>query len=415
MKGFHVISDPEGQAGYISTMYCPPAMGGLAWSVTNRPITIRTNCTLSKLAVRSTARNSAGLATVRTMVNGAVGSSVVTIPASTPGFHESATTDTLVAGDTLNIRRNHVGSATSTIRAIRFLLTPTHGGIMQIFGATAIGEIGGAALSYVAISDGLRAFETLGPAYPGGIMSVTEADAQVKMLIPGTFRNMQAWCPENGEGVTIRFRKNGANGNQVLSIIIATTVQEDTTNSDTVVAGDLVNFSVDNGGTAGSTTLYFITVEFESLTGRTSQVILGSSQIGVLPLSTPTYYVAGGAAGTTGDGSATESNILVTVGYDAVAHSMRTYTPTSASDETAMLRRNSADTRLTVAMPSGGGEDENTNVSDSVVYDAADTIGLSLSSPGALPSIVSFGLRDRQPSIQRKGLTQRRGLTQKRG
>lgn len=54
----------------------------------------------------------------------------------------------------------------------------------------------------------------------------------------------------------VRLRKNGADGNQSISITASTTgAFEDTTNSDSITSSDYVNYSVVTGGTGTSITL----------------------------------------------------------------------------------------------------------------------------------------------------------------
>lgn len=79
----------------------------------------------------------------------------------------------------------------------------------------------------------------------------TEANRQIIYELPGTFSNMYAYLAANAttSPSTLKFRVNGANGNQSISIgTAATGVFEDASNTDTIVAADKVNYQVINGG-----------------------------------------------------------------------------------------------------------------------------------------------------------------------
>src|SRR3990167_11137323 len=82
--------------------------------------------------------------------------------------------------------------------------------------------------------------------------NLTEANRQITYRSAGTLSNLWVNVDSNTlDGTTtIRTRINGANGAQSVSFASSTTgIAEDTTNSDTIVAGDEVNYSLVTAGT----------------------------------------------------------------------------------------------------------------------------------------------------------------------
>jgi hypothetical protein len=95
--------------------------------------------------------------------------------------------------------------------------------------------------------------------------SATESHRQTPYrATAGTASNLYARVTANDAGstTTMRVRKNGANGNQVLSIAGGATGEfEDVVNTDTVAAGDLIAFEGSRAGFTGTVTyssLYFL-------------------------------------------------------------------------------------------------------------------------------------------------------------
>jgi len=78
--------------------------------------------------------------------------------------------------------------------------------------------------------------------FAGQGQSATEANVSWITRTAGTWSKLQCYITGNGSAsVVVRFRVNNANGNQLLSIgTTANTYFEDTSNSDTVAAGDTI-------------------------------------------------------------------------------------------------------------------------------------------------------------------------------
>src|SRR5690349_17266000 len=91
----------------------------------------------------------------------------------------------------------------------------------------------------------------------GSAFSAAESNAQITRRVPGVESNLYIRVNTNDRGTsTLRFRINGGDGNQVVSITASTTGEfEDTSNTDTIAAGDLTDYQITGG--AGGTTLTF--------------------------------------------------------------------------------------------------------------------------------------------------------------
>lgn len=83
----------------------------------------------------------------------------------------------------------------------------------------------------------------------------TEDWVNTRVKSAGTFSDLKAYCPVNTDDFTctVTLRKNGADGNSIVSIAPSTTgLVEDTTHSDSVTTDDLVNYEMTGGaGTSG--------------------------------------------------------------------------------------------------------------------------------------------------------------------
>lgn len=107
------------------------------------------------------------------------------------------------------------------------------------------------------------------------VLLTVEADAQHEMLYSATFCGFSIYISSNGRAstTTARFRKNGANGNQNLTIGAGLTgFFTDTTNTDTVVNGDDVCMSVTHGSGSGNAAYRSVTVECLSDTNEVTYI-----------------------------------------------------------------------------------------------------------------------------------------------
>lgn len=112
------------------------------------------------------------------------------------------------------------------------------------------------------------------------VNDATEANVQMTIRDAGTFSNSSILIPTSNANigtVNWNFRKNAANGNQSVSIGNTTGLKQDTTHTDTVVAGDKVNYQIGGGGTVNFTPMVFYEL-FDSTSSFSPRSMTTSSQ-----------------------------------------------------------------------------------------------------------------------------------------
>lgn len=85
-----------------------------------------------------------------------------------------------------------------------------------------------------------------------GLHTTTEANVQTPISIAGVSSNMyvNVWANSSGSSTPIRSRKNGADGNMLITVGAGATGRFfDNSNTDTLSPGDVYNFFVDRSGT----------------------------------------------------------------------------------------------------------------------------------------------------------------------
>jgi hypothetical protein len=317
----------------------------------NAQMKVYTAGTYSTLRVRVISNSIAATSNLNFRKNGANGNQSVPITASTSGFYvDSTNTDTVTAGDLVNV---------STV--------PGTSGTMGIILIASVFDTGGSSTvtrMVYGCTTGLTAGQTSGATYFIPLMGTitfnstppsTEATSQVLQRVSGTFRNLSVNITSNSRAVTdtVVFRKNGADGNQTFPITASTTgVFEDTVNTDTVTAGDLVCYSLRNAASSAGRTLEYFSSEFVTTTNPgTGQLSCGptSSTAVSSPANVARFLALGGISTL----SSTELNTQVIV-YDAFTfHDLSinvTANPLTGIGS-FLLRQNSTNSTITVPIP----------------------------------------------------------------
>jgi hypothetical protein len=179
----------------------------------------------------------------------------------------------------------------------------------------------------------------------------TEAPAQADLRGTYTLRNLWARITVStisaGTG-TLRTRKGAANGGQSLSIT-GTGTFEDTSGTDSVVSGNLLNYQV-VGATTGSFTFTLISVLLEHASSDIPIEIGGSTTTGIATSTTTfTPILAPLAAAST-----TESTQQATARVSGTLANARGYLLTNPTAVvTATVRKNTADTTQAISWASG--------------------------------------------------------------
>ena len=141
----------------------------------------------------------------------------------------------------------------------------------------------------------------LGMAFNGA----TEAQSQYQATEQATFSGLRGVIASGGSGTnTFRFRNNGADGNQVQAVVGAVAF-EDTTNSDTVSAGNTFNGGYTDTGTDSLVRTIAVNVAFASGHGN-FHTVSGAANVVMDVASSTRYLPIQGACAA--DGTATIAN-----------------------------------------------------------------------------------------------------------
>lgn len=313
-------------------------------------ILVRSTVSLKNLFVRVTANNDNQ--TIRTRVNGVNGNQSVSTGAGGTGvFEDTTNTDSLVTGDLYCLQVVAAALSTLTISIMGLTLNDTTGNNTLIASTSLLvgGESFAAGTLYAGITGRC-------------IGSSSEADHQYTVRDAGTYSNLRVYVKTNTTvgATTVRFRKNTANGNQNFSIAGGATGSfEDTTNSDTVVSGDIIDYQ------AVVPDASIIFTVFQTKVVTTNQPMAAMSS-GLLTVSADNYVPANGNAGT--NFGATESFTQKTARSAFTASKMYVNVKThgATSGVNIFLRLNTANSALTVNVPdstTGIFEDTTNNVS----------------------------------------------------
>ncbi len=210
----------------------------------------------------------------------------------------------------------------------------------------------------------------------GATSAPTESDWQGAIPIAGEFTRFMAHVTVNTRGAsTYTFRVNGADGNQSLSVGASTTGWfVDTTNSDTVVAGDLVSYKVVTGAGGSSFQDHVVGAVFNVASSNIS--LLGLHNDSAFSVASTTSPLPIHGAPQT---AATESDLQLRFWKGGTLD--RLYTNIRAntrSDATTLKTRiNGADGNISVSIPaSTTGVFSDTSNSDTIADD--DLVNLAL-------------------------------------
>lgn len=305
-----IISAGQGATLLASTSYYHPLINGGTLTSgetteSDTQVTWRTPGTLRNLWIVVTT-NSRGASTLRSRINGANGNLSVTIPATTTGtFEDTTNSDAIADGDLLNTELAVGAGGASfiyTIQGALFIPTTTgntltkHGEVFQEV------RTGGALTRY---------YEIQGGGSNGG--SATEADVQYRIRTAGTWENLNVRVTANTRvgATTYRSRINTAYGNQSISVAAAATgVFEDTTNTDAVVATDLLDIEYVQAAGGGSLTTQSRSSEL-NCPNAGYHLIAGSSVFNTLGAGATSYVPISGPLSSTATESLTQTKLNI--------------------------------------------------------------------------------------------------------
>ena len=324
------------------------------------------NCTLKNLRARLTTNSRAANSTITTQKNGSATAQVVTITASTTGtYTDLSNTVSLTAGDTYSYELV-IGSTSGTL-LLNALTAELESDGQSVSPLSCFGTVSlttASATRFIALSGRLQT------------LLATESEAQLKAPVAGTWSHLRLYVTAaRATTTTIRSRKNSANGNQLLSIT-GTGAFEDTSNSDTVAAGDNLSVSLVTG--SGADTLTFVNAS-STYTPSTAKAAVVASQI---MASTTAGAGANRFNSLLGRFSvnSTEATIQAPAPFAGTASYLTYSLSANASTVTSniTLRKAGADTAVTIAITAGA-TGLFADTSNSVSVAAGDLLSVKIS------------------------------------
>lgn len=243
------------------------------WDATeaNRNFEMRCGGTVANFQVNVSANTTSSTTTFGIRDNGATGNGLISVTAGATGiFEDNVNTDTISSGDTLGYyqtRGTGTGSANSTYSCE---FTTTDSTFPFILSAVTTQTKNAGTTTYESISGGFTA-------------STTETDMRAEAQFAMTLSNLEIFLTANTALATstVRSRIDGADGNQVISILtLLTGWFEDTTNSDVVTAAQEINYSTVVG--AGGTSIIMTTMGCKATTSAAATTVKDIIQMGLI-------------------------------------------------------------------------------------------------------------------------------------
>jgi hypothetical protein len=268
-----------------TTVYIPPG-GATDTTATeaNAQWKTRTAGTWRNIQINVRTNNRSDATTFKSRVNGANGNQSASITASTTGwFEDTSNTDTVADGDLLCYELATGGGTGSLSHWLTYSELDNSAGAFALITADAAGTAIGINLTnYVGFSGVTNR------------LSTTESRVYVNSAIGFTAAKLRCYVSANthANAATLKSRINTANGAQSVSITASTTGWfEDASNSDSVVAGDLLAAQIVTGATSGSLTLH--TIAMTGTVGSGSQTL--TPDAAVVTWTVPTATIVPGS------------------------------------------------------------------------------------------------------------------------
>ena len=343
----------------------------------NRIMIWRTGGVLSNLYILILT-NDRGTSTLRTRKTTSNANVVVSITASTTGeFEDAVNTDAVTAGDNWHASLvTGSGGTTFTFGPTHILFAATTNTMQKLAGATA------------------DTFATASVTYKGaffGDQNTSDvADSVVGMTVRtgATLTDLQVYASANARTTTTTYRSrvNSGFGNLTLDIAAsATGTVEDTSNTDTLVSGDLINWSITSGTGTENLVVQVVSAELKTTDG-THQYVGGEGTSGrTITAGTTTFHPFSGRLT---DSNTTESNFAVDTNLVMTTSLLQTNITanTIVLDSTLTLRKNSADGNQVVTITAlTTGIFQDTTNSDSFV--ATDTLNHQIVTPSTITTL----------------------------
>jgi hypothetical protein len=327
----------------------------------------RTTGVLSNLYI-NILTNDRGASTFRTRKASADANLVVSITASTTGgFEDTSNSDVVTAGEEWHSQIiTGAGGTVFTYDVDSVIFSANTNTVLKFGGGD------GSSVTAASTTEPINPYGNSKPLAGGA-----DSDAGQTMRTAGTLKNLYLYTNSNARTTTTTFRSrvNSAFGNLTLSVTAGATGSfEDTSNSDTIASGDLVNFSVTTDTGTEALALSGITAEFET-TNSMAQYVAGNEAGSTQLVSVTTYYPFAGFLGA----STTEANktIEANLPFTASLLQINVTANTISDSSTLRLRKNSADGNQVVTITgSTTGIFQDTTNSDFIL--ATDDVNYSI-------------------------------------
>ncbi len=224
--------------------YNRPFNTGLALQTTELPTQLAYGIAgvLSNLRCYVSSNTGSGVGTIRSRINTADGTQILSITSGATGiFEDASNTDSIDADDLISISSIKDSGTSVGVSMLGMGFTP------------------GTSVNYLRLCTGNSAFAVvdfqrfMGLNSVATTMTTVEANWQIASRIAGTLKKLQIRLNSNTLTVlqTVNTRINGADGTIGVTVLALTTgLFEDLTNTDAIAVNDLINYEIN--ATAGS-------------------------------------------------------------------------------------------------------------------------------------------------------------------
>lgn len=340
------------------------------------------NATLKNLRVVVATNARAGTSSVTTRKNNADTAQVATITASTTGtYTDLSNTVSVTAGDKV---------------AYKLVIGGTSGN----FAAPSITlnhESAGQAFNYwsgIGSASTTNASATRYWNVTGSLATPVTSEVAVQSYAPaaGALSNLRAYVTAaRATNTTLKSRIGGADGAMSVTLTASTTgAFEDTTNSDTISAGNLINIATATGTGSDTLTISCLSVRYVPSTAGVTASGSGALSAAQLASGTTRYFSPiGQIAAQTSEGMAQQAAPFAgTVSYLSSVVSANASTATT----TVVLRKGGSNTAVTYSIP-GGSTGSFADTSNTETVAAGDLLSVQGSGSDGQVSFRTMGLR----------------------
>jgi len=342
----------------------------------NVAVPYRSAGTFSKLYIRVTANTTSASSTLVVRKNGADQALTLTIPAATAGvFEDTTNTFSITAGDLVNYKTVSGGTGVVTISLISVIFDATTNCVSKLI-ADGVAHTSASASRFHVISGANSAVSSSGTTPNNTIRKVA------------TFKNHATYVSANARTTNTVFtlRKNAVDSTVTVTFgNVETGLKEDSTHTSVTAANDVLDYKTSTGTGTETLTTEYEAIEAEHATDcLVSASSLGASADQIANFATTWYMPIGGSTQIFSSEANTQQKPRA--GFIISELTFRTNVNTLDGACVVTLRKNGADTALTVTMTAGS----TTPVTDSthtVSVGSNDDINLSIVSAGTTGAI----------------------------